>query len=50
MHLTLKLLETPGCEEVWWDGSGGSGDMLVENGSGEEILDVEQSESGQGGE
>ena len=45
MHLTLKRLEASGSLEVWW-GRGRGGDILMETGDGEEVWDMEQSESG----
>jgi hypothetical protein len=34
MHLTLKRLEAPSSIEVWWVGSRGQGDILLEMGLG----------------
>ena len=49
MHLTLKRLGAPGSEEVWWERGWEFGYILLRLGSGKEVWDVEQSESGSGG-
>jgi hypothetical protein len=50
IHLTLKIAEAPGSLDIWWFRVSGGGNILVETGGGEDILDVELSEGGPGGE
>ena len=44
MHLTLKILESPGSLDVKWCvcGGGDSRDIHLETGVGKEVWDVEQ--------